>query len=138
MAVEILNKGMAYRGTSVQQPQPVKTETFSQSVAEVPVSSIEVRSTTVNSGIKAGSEEQQEQQTTDSKRIQNAVNNANTRMKHAKTRCEFSYHEETKRISIKVIDKDTEEIVREIPPEETLEMVEKMWEVAGIMIDERL
>ena len=36
-----------------------------------------------------------------------------------------------------MIDKDTEEIVREIPPEETLEMVEKMWEVAGIMIDER-
>lgn len=133
MAVEMLNKGMTYHGTPVQQPQPVKTETFSQSAAEVPVSSIEVRSTTVNSDIKPGSEEQQ----TDSKRIKNAVNNANTRMKHAKTRCEFSYHEETKRISIKVIDKDTEEIVREIPPEETLEMVEKMWEVAGIMIDER-
>jgi flagellar protein FlaG len=58
-------------------------------------------------------------------------------MKFHRTRCEFSYHEETKRVSIKVFDKDTEEVIREIPPEEALEMVEKMWELAGLLIDER-
>ncbi len=73
----------------------------------------------------------------DEQRIRTAVKHANTQMKHAKTRCEFSYHEPTKRVSIKVIDKDTQEIIREIPPEETLEMVEKMWELAGILVDER-
>ena len=54
-----------------------------------------------------------------------------------KTRCEFSYHEDTKRVSIKVIDSETEEVIREIPPEETLDMLSKMWEVAGILIDEQ-
>ena len=73
----------------------------------------------------------------DEQRIRTAVKHANTQMKHAKTRCEFSYHEPTKRVSIKIIDKDTQEIIREIPPEETLEMVEKMWELAGILVDER-
>ena len=53
------------------------------------------------------------------------------------TRCEFEYHETTKRVSIKVIDKDTDEIVREIPPEETLKMIEKMWELAGLIVDEK-
>ncbi len=73
----------------------------------------------------------------DEQRIRTAVKHANKQMKHAKTRCEFSYHEPTKRVSIKIIDKDTQEIIREIPPEETLEMVEKMWELAGILVDER-
>ena len=53
------------------------------------------------------------------------------------TRCEFQYHEKTNRVSIKVIDKSTDEVVREIPPEKTLEMVEKMWELAGLFVDER-
>lgn len=55
----------------------------------------------------------------------------------SKTRCEFSYHEATKRVSIKVLDDDTGDVIREIPPEKSLEMVEKMWELAGILVDEK-
>lgn len=69
--------------------------------------------------------------------IKSAISQANSKMKTHRTRCEFSYHEETKRVSIKVVDKDTQEVIREIPPEETLEMVQKMWELAGILVDER-
>jgi flagellar protein FlaG len=58
-------------------------------------------------------------------------------MREHMTRCEFAYHEETKRISIKVIDRETEEVVREIPPDDTLKMLEKMWEMAGLLVDER-
>ena len=72
-----------------------------------------------------------------SRRIKSAVEHANQTMRHAKTKCEFSYHEETKRVSIKVIDEETEEVIREIPPEETLEMLSKMWELAGLMVDEK-
>ena len=71
------------------------------------------------------------------KQIINAISRANNKLKMHKTRCEFSYHEETRRVSIKVLDKDTEEVIREIPPEESLEMIEKMWELAGILIDEK-
>lgn len=73
----------------------------------------------------------------DSKRIKDAVDHANQTMRQSKTKCEFSYHEETKRVSIKVIDEETEEVIREIPPEETLEMLSKMWELAGLMVDEK-
>ncbi len=87
-----------------------------------------------------GSEEQQEKENEKNlNMVKSAVNKANNtlKQKHARTKCEFSYHEGTKRISIKVLDKDTDEVIREIPPEETLEMVEKMWELAGILVDER-
>ncbi|HEX3029893.1 MAG TPA: flagellar protein FlaG, partial [Clostridia bacterium] len=46
-------------------------------------------------------------------------------------------HQKTKQIMVKVIDSDTGDVIREIPPEKTLDMVAKMWEMAGIVVDER-
>ena len=66
--------------------------------------------------------------------IDDAVRSANRRMEH--TRCEYSYHKETNRVSIKVINEDTDEVIREIPPEKSLDMLQKMWEMAGILVDE--
>lgn len=71
------------------------------------------------------------------KQIKAALEQANHQAKMKQTACEFTYDEDTKRISITVKDKDTDEIIREIPGEETLEMISKMWELAGILIDER-
>ena len=73
----------------------------------------------------------------DEKKIKAALDEANNRLKQTRTRCEFAYHDETNRISIKVIDKNTNELVREIPPEKTLEMLEKIWEIAGLLVDEK-
>lgn len=67
--------------------------------------------------------------------MDDAVKRANLRMEH--TRCEYSYHKETNRVSIKVINSDTDEVVREIPPEKSLDMLQKMWEMAGILVDEK-
>lgn len=50
---------------------------------------------------------------------------------------EFAIHEKTKEVMIKVIDSDTNEVIREIPPEKVLDMVAKMWEMAGLVVDER-
>ncbi len=69
--------------------------------------------------------------------IKSAISSANRRAHFGHTNAEFSYHEATKRISVKIIDKDTNEVIKEIPPEETLEMISKMWELAGIMVDEK-
>jgi len=35
------------------------------------------------------------------------------------------------------MDVDTDKVIREIPPEETLEMLQKLWEVAGLLVDEK-
>lgn len=67
--------------------------------------------------------------------IKEATNRANRSME--RTRCEYSYHKETNRVSIKVIDKDTDKVIREIPPEKSLDMLQKMWEMAGILVDEK-
>jgi len=38
---------------------------------------------------------------------------------------------------VKVIDINTNEVIREIPPEKILDMVATMLEMAGIIVDER-
>lgn len=92
-----------------------------------------------NSQQKGSAEESEtkEGQATE-KQIRDAVSQANQKIKHNEgTKLEFSYHEKTKRVSIQVIDKDTKELIREIPPEKSLDMLQKMWELAGILVDER-
>jgi flagellar protein FlaG len=81
-------------------------------------------------------EEQTKENIENTKKVKNAIAEVNRKM-NQKTRCEFAYHEDTKRVSIKVIDSETEEVIREIPPQETLDMLSKMWEVAGILVDEQ-
>jgi len=49
----------------------------------------------------------------------------------------FSYHEETNRVMFKVIDDQTKEVIREVPAEKVLDAVAKLWEVAGIVVDEK-
>lgn len=74
---------------------------------------------------------------TDMTRVKNAIDQVNHKLKATRTRCEFSYHEEVNRVSIKVLDKETDTVIREIPPEESLKALEKIWEIAGLLIDER-
>jgi flagellar protein FlaG len=53
------------------------------------------------------------------------------------TSLEFSIHAKTNQIMVKVLEKDTGRVIREIPPEKTMDMVAKLWEMAGILVDER-
>lgn len=49
----------------------------------------------------------------------------------------FGVHDRTNRITIKIVDKETREVLKEYPPEKTLDMIAKVWEMAGIMVDEK-
>jgi flagellar protein FlaG len=49
----------------------------------------------------------------------------------------FGIHEATQRVTIKIVDKDTKEVIKELPPEKTLDMIAKVWELAGILVDEK-
>lgn len=72
-------------------------------------------------------------------KVKNAVDDINRQLKKKvqHTSLSFKYHEETNRISITVKDSDTDEVIREIPPEKTLDMLAKAWELAGLLVDEK-
>lgn len=77
-----------------------------------------------NSGQQMGSEQ-----------IKKAVEQLNKRLSNAEA--VFGIHDDTHRVTIKLVDKDTKEVIKELPPEKTLDMIAKVWELAGILIDER-
>ena len=49
----------------------------------------------------------------------------------------FGIHDKTNRVMIKIIDKDSKKVIREYPPEKTLDIIAKVWEMAGILVDEK-
>ena len=85
------------------------------------------------SSSKTNNEEYVEQENA---RIKKAISEMNKKMAN-NSEAVFGIHEDTNRITIKIVDKDTKEVIKELPPEKTLDMIAKAWELAGMMIDER-
>lgn len=69
--------------------------------------------------------------------LKEAIAEANAKLMFGNNDCEFMFHREINRISIKVVNRNTQEVIREIPSEETLEMLKKLKEMTGLLIDER-
>lgn len=89
-------------------------------------------------GIVSGEEEKSvadSQEALNNKKVRRAVEEVNRKAKN--NELIFGVHDATNRVTIKVVDKSTKEVIREFPPEETLDMIAKVWELAGIMVDER-
>ncbi len=49
----------------------------------------------------------------------------------------WGVHEDTNRVTIKLVDKQTKEVIKEFPPDKTLDMIARVWEMAGLMVDEK-
>lgn len=53
------------------------------------------------------------------------------------TELQFDVHKQTHLVAVKVKDKETGEVLREIPPEKSLDFIAKLWEMAGLIVDEK-
>lgn len=49
----------------------------------------------------------------------------------------FSINDETKELVVNVINRETKEVIKQIPPEELVSIREKMAELAGILLNEK-
>ena len=68
--------------------------------------------------------------------IKKAVDYINKKVQYSEAI--FCIHDATNRVTIKIIDKDTKKVLKEYPPEKTLDMIAKVWEVAGLLVDQKL
>lgn len=71
------------------------------------------------------------------KSVIEAIEKANKITLTHDTRAEFSVHEITKDIMVKIVDVNTNEVIREFPPKKFLDLIAKLWDLAGIVVDER-
>ena len=65
------------------------------------------------------------------------IEESNQKMIFRDKELQFSVHERTKQITIKILDKESKEVIKELPPEKILDMVANMCEAAGLYIDEK-
>ena len=84
---------------------------------------------------KAGYESQEGNRQASQESIRKAVENINKNLNDAEAI--FGIHEKTNRVTIKIVDKKTKEVIKELPAEKTLDMIAKAWELAGLMVDEK-
>lgn len=71
------------------------------------------------------------------KKLIEAVEKANKEMMGENTSLQVSIHKKTHDVMIKIVDKETKKVIKEIPPEKIVDMIAEMCEKAGIFIDKR-
>ena len=144
MTIEPISSVMTVQaqGTVAPKPQPPvqaeKPETSSTSSA--PAAEYVDRTTNVvenskEKGQADSSEQSKDQQQAYNEKVRKAVETLNKRL--ANSEAVFGIHEDTNRVTIKIVDKSTKEVIKELPPEKTLDMIARVWEMAGILVDER-
>lgn len=149
MAIEPLGSIMTYQAQTapVTKVQPVSTESMDATaqetgakldqttagVAQTQESSTEGQSYQGQNAY-AGTTTQEEVQQATNEKIKKAVEQFN---KNANSEAVFGIHEATNRVTIKIVDKTSKKVIKELPPEKTLDMIAKVWEMAGILVDEK-
>jgi flagellar protein FlaG len=72
------------------------------------------------------------------KELRNAVDKLNKFLEDNKTHAEYEYHDKLRNdLMIKIIDDKTGDVIREVPPKKILDMVAKMLEIVGVLIDKK-
>jgi len=69
--------------------------------------------------------------------IKKAANKLNRFLEDEHIKVQYKIHDKLNDVMIKIINEDTKEVIMEIPPEKILNMVAKMCEMAGILLDKR-
>lgn len=73
----------------------------------------------------------------DDKMLEDSIKQANKSLQNYNRYIERSVHEKTKAIMYVVKDTTTNEVIREFPPKKIQDMIAKMWELAGLFVDEK-
>ena len=143
MAIEPIGTmtAMQMQSTVKVQPKVTTIEAENKDVATAETSTPMIDATTMavaksaESNAKNTDSKQRENTDAENEAIKKMVENINKNMNNGEA--VFGIHEGTNRVTIKIVDKDTKKVIKELPPERTLDMIAKVWEMAGILVDEK-
>ena len=142
MAIEAMKgAGMSYAGSSsasdVKAESQAKVETASNAAAsdDLMKKTIQIDTKETDKNGKDGNRDdsQAKQTISENSQIRKAVDEINKKAHNSEA--VFGIHEATNRVTIKIVDKDTKKVLKEYPPEKTLDMIAKVWEMAGQVTD---
>lgn len=145
MAIEAMKgAGLSYAGSSsasdVKAESQAKVETASNAAAsdDLMKKTIQIDTKETDKNGKDGNRDdsQAKQTISENSQIKKAVDEINKKAHNSEA--VFGIHDATNRVTIKIVDKDTKKVLKEYPPEKTLDMIAKVWEMAGLLVDKKL
>ncbi|KGR76467.1 flagellar protein FlaG [Ureibacillus sinduriensis] len=71
-------------------------------------------------------------------KLKQAVDSLNEFMEINHNSSKFVYHEGLDRYFVQVVNKDTEEVIKEIPPKKLLDAFYEMQKMVGMIVDEKI
>lgn len=139
MGIEALGGTMSYQAQTTMKPQVNISQPTTTTEGQVVETNPLVDANTaaieqVNQQQNEYQENQQNQQPSQ-EQLRKAVEDINKKANYSDV--QFGIHEETNRVTIKIVDRETKKVIKELPPEKTLDMIAKAWELAGILVDEK-
>lgn len=150
MAIEPLSSAMTYQAQTTvktQTAEPVNTDVTGDqqtvNVDQTTAAVAEIKPQEEKSGSDGNGSRQQQAAAGSQKnqampdQLKKAIAEMNKKINNSNEEAIFGVHEQTNRVMIKIIDRETKEVVKEFPPEKTLDMIAKLWEMAGILVDEK-
>ncbi|TWI59960.1 flagellar protein FlaG [Halalkalibacter nanhaiisediminis] len=93
-------------------------------------------SSIIEKGIEVAKEQRKDTNSTEM--LDKQVESMNKLLDASMTSLKFNVHEDLKRTYVQVVNRETDEVVKEIPPEKFLDMVASMLKHAGLIVDERI
>lgn len=142
MAIEPIGTMTAMQVQSQVRVTPVEPSTSASKSVEVvseqsATPMLDETTAAVAKAMESNSDGQQQssQKEPDPETLKKALESINKNM--GNTSAVYGIHEGTNRVTIKLIDKHTKETIKELPAEKTLDMIARVWEMAGILVDEK-
>ncbi|MDT3417895.1 MULTISPECIES: flagellar protein FlaG [Brevibacillus] len=69
--------------------------------------------------------------------LEKEIGNLNKFLQTSNTHLKFTLHEELNEYYVQIIDDQTQEVVREVPSKKILDLVAKIHEMIGLLVDEK-
>jgi flagellar protein FlaG len=145
MAIDAVGGVVSYQAQQITKPQVELQQHTAESKEGQDVQAVKMVDETTKiveasdekegNSLQDAQQQQQEKQQVTNEQIRKTVEEINKKAMNSEV--QFGIHEATNRVTIKIIDRQTKEVIKELPPEKTLDMIAKAWEIAGILVDEK-
>ncbi len=149
-AIEPLSAAMTYTAQQVERPQAAEKHSANAmegqpvevNAPQVDAETLSVAKTQTDGDSKREGEpgEQRQQQAQQVQQMSDeTIRRALKELtnKQANFQSQFGIHEGTDRLMIKIVDKKTKDVIKEFPSEKMLDMIAKVWEYSGLVVDEK-
>lgn len=132
MAIDLLNNAI---GQSTNATQSTLVNQLNPTIQ--PGSNTQLKGENVETSSLNEKPEKSQQEKRDCETSMKSISKDINKIINRNTVAEFGFYESTNKIIIKIKDKNTNEVIKEIPSEKALELLEKALEFAGILVDEK-